>query len=202
MSAGVSVSSCQEECGEGRRNGPTPSPTNLHLPRYQNPPASGLCLSWAAPWPYRQLSPLSPGSLLQTVPRPAWAAWGQGPAAVRSVALATSRWAPSVSVSVLLPRRASPATIGGWNVDRVWEGRVACCLGQDGRVSGCGQDKVQGATCGTLMVRALTPSLSSFKTWMNVRRRFVQGRTKNVRTLRAVTAASVPRATNRLRASV
>lgn len=41
-------------------------------------------------------------SLLQTVPRPAWAAWGRARAAVRNVALATSRWAPSVSVSLLL----------------------------------------------------------------------------------------------------
>lgn len=52
-------------------------------------------------WVQGQLSALSLFSLLQTVPRPAWAAWGQGLAAVRSVALATSRWAPSVSVSLL-----------------------------------------------------------------------------------------------------
>jgi len=93
----------------------------------------------------------------ETVPRPAWAAWGQGQAAVRSVALATSRWAPSVSVS-LLPaghrHRAVPClprTENGWgHMDRAGEGRVECCL-ECLDVSEMG---VRAAVCGTLAVGA------------------------------------------------
>lgn len=144
------------------------------------------------------------------MPRPAWAAWGQGRAAVRSVALATSRWAPSVSVS-LLPmghrhlggpchhklngvRIWTEQRKEGWNV--TWARAEESC--QD--VSNIESGVLHVGYCPGSQVS--DPSLPSLKMWTSVRQRCVQERTSSARTPRAVTVVSVPRATNRLRASV